>query len=436
VRPRPLPHPVLIKCPTWDHVEAFHALDLAPGGGLVVRLPFHPRPGEPIALSVELPDQEIVAIDAEVIEASPASDGKRSAVRLHLVGPFGPFDRIATLVAASRGNVADPAPRAEGSRTRPGPPPPEEPPRGQAPSLDPGARGPAPSLDPGARGPAPSLDPGARGQAPSPSLSPGLDRATPPPPLPVDAPVDERIEPPPLPTIDRVEPAGRAMFEELERELGLMRGAPAYQVLGVGWDADVVDIRRAYFALTRRLHPDAVARHRSAAIQQMATEVFVLVNRAYDRMRDAAVASGRAIAAGPDLLPHLGWLASLEDLGDPTASGSDSPISLATDQEAAGPGSGLAGAGADARSLIARGDWTGARQALLASLQRDPRDRNARALYHLASAEALLAEGKPVEARTQLEVALAHEPRLEEALAAMERIGGSAGQRPPRKLDT
>jgi hypothetical protein len=76
---------------------------------------------------------------------------------------------------------------------------------------------------------------------------------------------------------------------------------------------------------------------------------------------------------------------------------------------------------AEARTLIASRDWPRAKEILAESLRREPRNRGARALYHLASAEALIAEGKPVDARTQLEVALAHDPTLVEARAAMDR---------------
>jgi hypothetical protein len=372
----------------------------------------------------------------------------------------------------------------------------------------------------------------------------------PPPPLPIDAPVDELIEPPVMPTADQVPDRARPVFEQLSRELGRLREAPAHDVLGVKWDADAVAIRRAYFAATKRLHPDALARHRSAAIQQLACEVFIHINRAYDRMRDAAVARGGAIAAGPDLLPHSGWMAGLEDLGEVIAALGDTsvPAPVATPPRgvpiarppsippaartvppplppqappggsardlpagpAKAPPSGIAsrlparpatgphtvpppvppqvpasgiasglpagppkgprtipppppghrqaealrdsspaprlrrpgsdsggrsfrsGAGmaparpaaeivAEARTLIGTQEWGRAKEILAESLRREPRNRVARALYHLASAEALLAEGKAVDARTQLEVALAHDPTLTEARAAMER---------------
>jgi hypothetical protein len=353
-----------------------------------------------------------------------------------------------------------------------------------------------------------------------------VDDGEPPPPLPIDAPVDELVEPPVMPTADQVPDRARPVFDQLSRELARLRDAPSHDVLGVKWDADAAAIRRAYFAATKRLHPDALARHRSAAIQQLASEVFIHVNRAYDRMRDTAVARGDAIAAGPDLLPHSGWMAGLEDLSEgvaalgsnsasvpvatpprgvpvarppsipppppsppsmpppvratpppvpravpppvpapaaarerqgtsgpmgevsisferaPSASGStriapdevrrESPARARRPGSDSGPRPFRAGTGvaparptaeviAEARELIATREWTRAREILAEALRREPRNRVARALYHLASAEALMAEGKAVDARTQLEVALAHDPTLAEARAAMER---------------
>ena len=421
---KPRQHPSLVlKCSTWDHVEAFYTRKVKEGGVLSARVPFHPAPGEVITLALELPDQLVIAIDAEVEEAVPAPDGKKSAVRLRTIGLTRQVrGRLEALVAEARRE------RDEG---RPG--------RRRSPSSSP---------------------PPARGAAPA--------EVGPPPPLPTDAPVDELVEPLPAPSADQVVEQDREVFRELERELRRMREVAAHEVLDVRWDATVDEIRRGYFALTRRLHPDVLARYRSPAIQQMAAEVFIQINRAYDRMRDAAVAGGGAIAAGPDLLPHRGWLAGFDDLGDarrspapglaagtpagigppPTAFGDDG---LFDDVGAATPPAQIGGmadparsratsesdaghraAGTtarpvgemmiEARALMADGAWGLAREILAESLRRDPRNRSGRALYHLASAEALLVAGKPVEARTQLEVALAHDPGLEEARAAMERM--------------
>jgi hypothetical protein len=432
-------HSLVVKCPTWDHVEAFYARKVKAGGALNVRVPFQPTAGEVITLALELPDQLVIAIDGEVEEVALAPDGRKSAVRLRMIGLTSSVKgRLESLVAESR-------------RERAGA------------GLGPMRRGPASGAPPVA---ATAL------------ATPAEEEVGPPPPLPTDAPVDELVEPLLLPQADQVPLEARPVFQDLERELRRMREVPAHQVLGVRWDAEVDEIRKAYFALSKRLHPDVLARHRSAAIQVMASEVWIHVNRSYDRMRDAAVASGRAIAAGPDLLPHRGWMAGFEDIGGgggartptpargsaiatPSPFGSPPDAALTSDglfsdlgataspplaggAPVSGPatppprrratGSGDTGRGAgggppprpaaevmvEARALMAGLEWGRAREILAESLRREPRNRSGRALYHLASAQALLMSGKPVEATTQLEVALAHDPTLEEARAVME----------------
>ena len=443
------PRSLVLKCPTWDHVEAFYARKVKAGGELSAKVPFQPEAGDIITLALELPDQLVIAIDAEVEQAVPASDGKKSAVRLRVVGLTAAVRRRLEVVVA------------EARRER------DEAVAGRARSAS-------------------SAPAGGTARARSASSAPAPTGETfPPPPHPVDAPVDELVAPPTAPSADRMPADARTVYEALREDLQRLREAPAHEVLGVRWDAAASDIRRAYFELTKRLHPDAFARYRSPAIKQLARDVFIHVNRAYDRMRDAAVASGSAIAAGPDLLPHRGWLAPFEDLGDvggteplaplpvlsprvlpsatpwPTFSPASAPLTsdglfedMQEDMEesaalvveegsvtpappappaaepggrswraptSSGPPRPVAEVMAEARTLIASRDWPRAKEILADSLRREPRNRGARALYHLASAEALLAEGKAVDARTQLEVALAHDPTLVEARAAMDR---------------
>ncbi len=450
---RRAPRSLVLKCPTWDHVEAFYARKVKEGGELSAKVPFQPEVGEIITLALELPDQLVIAIDAEVEQAVPASDGKKSAVRLRVVGLTAAVRRRLEVLVAEARRERDEA--AAGARAASG-----------APAG--GGRTRSASITPA---------PAATGET------------FPPPPHPVDAPVDELVAPPTAPSADRMPADARTVYEALREDLQRMREAPAHEVLGVHWYAAASEIRRAYFELTKRLHPDAFARYRSPAIKQLARDVFIHVNRAYDRMRDAAVASGSAIAAGPDLLPHRGWLAPFEDLGDvggpeslaplhvpsplvvpsatpwPTFSPASAPLTSDglfediqedVDESAdaalvveegsvtpapppaarpaadpggkswraptsSGPPRPAAEVMAEARTLIASRDWPRAKEILADSLRREPRNRGARALYHLASAEALLAEGKAVDARTQLEVALAHDPALVEARAAMDR---------------
>jgi curved DNA-binding protein CbpA len=418
-----------VKCPTWDHVEAFYARKVSAEGGLSARLPFHPRPGDVITIALELPDQLVIAIDAQVEQATPAPDGVKSAVRLRLGGLTGSLrSRLEALVTEARGG---PAPDVDSHRSM----------------FD---------------------------TRPSPGGAKAGSEEELPPPLPIDAPVDEPIAQAVLPAAGEVPAEVRPLFEELERELHRARTSAAHEVLGVRWDAPATDIRRAYFELTKRLHPDVLARHRSRAIDLIAGDVFIAVNRAYDRMRAAAVASGEAIAAGPDLLPHRGWVAGFEDIGtmvgirDLRAPGEASLTALESPVPApSGDRPGEAGAPADAgprnqggqgsrsrprpesesggsqtgrsagdgppprrsaealaeaRQLIAEGEWERAREILAESLRHEPRNRKARALFHFASAQALLESAKTVDARTQLEVALAHDPELEDARAGLDRL--------------
>jgi hypothetical protein len=260
-------------------------------------------------------------------------------------------------------------------------------------------------------------------------------------------------------------------------------------------------------------HPDRFARYASPAVSLIAQEVFIHINKAYDRMRDAAVAAGEAISAGPALLPHRGWLAGFEDIGAipsrhsptsessavarlstppiaaaarprapagvverpspspapraPTVPGSASvsfsrpAASVAAPTPAPAPAPAIeavplneaslfegleedAGAApllggpstapidtAGAQREIARlidesrldldsGNYQTARDRLVQALQHAPRDRAARSLYHVAQAYLLNAEGKAVEATSQLEAALAHDPASAEARRAID----------------
>lgn len=407
-------HSLKVKCPTWDHVESFYARKVKEGNSLSARVPFQPHVGEVVTIALELPDELVIAIESEVLEAAPAPDGKKSAVKMHLVGLTASVRaRLEALVAEARRQKS-----ASGPRPRPETPP-------------------------------------------MPQVLP--------PPEPVDAPVDEVVEAPVIPSVAEVPARERAVFAELEGELRRMREAAANEVLGVKWDASVEEIRGAYFGLTRRLHPDVFARHRSAAVSLIASELFIHINRAYDRMRDAAVASGSAIAPGPALLPHRGWMAEFDDIGAQPAApppvpparravppplpppmapkaktptpipltheglfgdeATPRPVTPAPVPAVEPPAADLPAADlppaeqvTEARRLIAEGEHAAARELLVAVLRREPRNRTARSLYHLCSAEILAAAGKAVEATTQLEVAAAHDSSCEEVRAALARV--------------
>ncbi len=346
-----------VRCPTWDHVEAFYTRKLQDRNVLSIRVPFQPECGVAITVALELPNADVLAIDGAVTSARAATGGGRATVAIELLDFDALRSRLTELVSQARASAV-------------------------------------------------------RQPSTSPVRQPPVE---PPPPEPSDAPVDEPLAPPWVPTLADVPIAQRGVFAALESTLVAMREAAAHEVLEVVWDAGVDEVRRAYLAMSRRYHPDVLGRYRSAAIRHLAQEVFIYVNRAYDRMRDAAVARGCAIAAGPALLPHDGWLAGWGDLDSDIAGQRPSAAERSSELD-------VQSLTARARQSFDSGDYAAAQEALAAALHADPRDRSLRALYHASVGYAALASGNTARASTQLEAAVAHDGGCEPALQGLERL--------------
>jgi hypothetical protein len=220
----------------------------------------------------------------------------------------------------------------------------------------------------------------------------------------------------------------REVFQKLSTELRRLRAAPVHEVLGVPRDASADDVRRGWKNLGRRHHPDLVARRGAPAITHLAEELTILSNRAYDRLRVAMVAEGRAAAFGPTLSSPPGWLVGFEDI-----SSVDAPAAAAASARAQSrPGTpsptappALQGGEAfeqRARAMLGEGDAGTAREVLAAALVVYPRSRPLRSLYYVASALAALAEGEVMLAQSQLETALAHHEQCVEAAQLLEHV--------------
>jgi hypothetical protein len=197
----------------------------------------------------------------------------------------------------------------------------------------------------------------------------------------------------------------------------------------------VYQVRRAYFERAKRFHPDLFARYRSRAVLHMAQELFIHYNKAYDRMRHALVVAGRAIIAGPALLPHDGWLAGLDDMvsaDEPVGSvpaAASRPARAAANQD--GPE-----LEADVLALVDAGSFEAARERVAAALHFDPRNRHTRALYHFISGRERLVAGETMSAATQFEAALAHDKDCRHARDALDELH-ARGQHPglfPRSI--
>jgi len=385
-----------VRCVTWDQVEAFYTRKLRRGRVLSMRVPFAAEPNAEVTLGLELPNQMVVVIDGTVTQVGDEVDGKTAVeINLHGVTPE-LVARLETLVADGR---ATPGESDDGEPTSPAPD--GEPATAEVAMLD-----------------------------------------------------EETPEPAPDPVASLSE-SERAVYQSLEGELLRMRELAAHEVLGVSWGATPEEVRSAWIALGRRFHPDVMARHRSPALGRVCEEIAIHVNRAYDRMRAALVAEGRAAAVGPSLHPARGWLIGFDELdtgdrafephdppvvprfrssvrfdnheplredelfGDLKLDTSDGAGELAMPTARAAPGEAFE---RQARARLASGDHAAAREILSAALHVYPRSGTLRALYHVASAMDALDGGQSLLATSQLEAALVQDPGCCEAAVALDAL--------------
>ena len=262
----------------------------------------------------------------------------------------------------------------------------------------------------------------------------------PPAPQPIAAPEPRRE----LPQVDELPGDERALFQHLTGELRRLRQLAVHEVLGVDRDADPEVVRMAWMALVRRLHPDLVARHHAPAITHLAEELTILTNRAYDRLRTALVAEGRATAIGSVLQQPAGWLVGFEDIasqgatsarvaraatgGNAEPSEPSEPVTPVTPL----PSSTQGGEAFEmrARAMLGQGDAPNAQEVLAAALCVYPRSRPLRSLYYVASAISALEKGELMLATSQLETALAHHEQCIEAAQILEHVRKHGGARP------
>ena len=384
-----------VRCTTWEQVEVFHTRKLRRGKLLSMKVPFHSDPGSEVTLNLELPNQVVIVIEGTVLKSSPVEPDPKAAK---------PEAGKTWLEVELAGFTEEVIARIRRMAAGDGEPIPTRPVRvtGEHPIID-GARAAGDSftgkLPSGVGTPARTTD-GA--QDPS------------------DLPADER-----------------AMFQHLTGELRRLRSVAVHEVLGVERDADAEEIRRGWMNLVRRHHPDLVARRNAPAITHLAEELTILANRAYDRLRVALVAEGRATSVGPALSPPPGWLVGFDDI---SSTGSILRAKLAQSLQTEGnappvepippaPSSQVQGGEAfelRARAMLGEGDADNAQEVLAAALCVYPRSRPLRSLYYVASAISALGKGEVMLATSQLETALAHHEQCTEAAAILELLRRSS----------
>ena len=74
----------------------------------------------------------------------------------------------------------------------------------------------------------------------------------------------------------------KTIAAELRNELTKLQGKTAWTALGIEADAPLLNAKEAFLAASKRFHPHKFARHNSAEITKLATEVFIAYKRAYD----------------------------------------------------------------------------------------------------------------------------------------------------------
>jgi hypothetical protein len=210
------------------------------------------------------------------------------------------------------------------------------------------------------------------------------------------------------------------LFLYLTHELKRLRHAAVHEVLGVDRDADAATVRAGWMNLVRRHHPDLVARRKAPAITHLAEELTILANRAYDRLRAALVAEGRATAAGSSVTASAAWLVGFDDISSdgaaqvrPRASRGSTPAEPREHDDAFE---------ARAREMLLHGEHANAQEVLAAALVAHPRSRPLRSLYYVASALGALGKGETMLATTQLATALAHYDQCTEASRLLDHL--------------
>jgi curved DNA-binding protein CbpA len=135
--------------------------------------------------------------------------------------------------------------------------------------------------------------------------------ASPPPPAPPRAPVPELV----LPSTDESLDLPLAVQEKV-LALAARLDAPYHEILGVAPDADRKGLKRAYFALSKELHPDRYFRRNLGVFQLHLERVFKKVVEAYELLSDpmarAEIEKSLAAAAAPAAEPAAPVVAPAE----------------------------------------------------------------------------------------------------------------------------
>jgi DnaJ-domain-containing protein 1 len=150
--------------------------------------------------------------------------------------------------------------------------------------------------------------------------------------------------------VEEPEAAGATdeLIAALQAELADFTRMNAFQVLGVGYDAESDAVRNAFTELAKKYHPDRFARLESEQARSLASEIFVLIRQAYRRIADPALRAqatatmrGRA-ATAPGVPPPRAGGSGAGPVPPPPSPAAPSPAAPSPTPRAGGSGAGPA----------------------------------------------------------------------------------------------
>ena len=124
----------------------------------------------------------------------------------------------------------------------------------------------------------------ARGSGPS-DDNPSAPRGVPAIKEPIPQPTGGDDESQPYDQLDALDEEAAKLLAALEAELGRLRECRPWEVLGVAPDATDDDIAAAYRTLSKRYHPDVFAQWKAAEVRGVASDCFIVVKKAYERLQ-------------------------------------------------------------------------------------------------------------------------------------------------------
>jgi hypothetical protein len=204
------------------------------------------------------------------------------------------------------------------------------------------------------------------------------------------------------------------LITSLKQELESLKRFNPYQVLGLGYNASLDDVRNAFGKLSKRYHPDRFVNYQSKPVKHLANEIFLVIRDSYRRLVESPARQAAVAAAPPPPIPN------------PHATPPPAPVVAAPPPVPMKPGTSgqipmrrsvsIDMIDAEVEALLAKNDFDGALRLYSVQAKKTPGDNHVRAGLELVEGLRALQKNDRMEAAQRLEAALDLDPQ--NALAA------------------